>query len=43
MFPTWPAKSELGHRAARKHNASPKAPEGGGAASKVVLFCSFSP
>jgi len=36
MFPTWPAKSELGHRAVRKHNASPKAPEGGGAASKVA-------
>lgn len=28
MFPTWPAKSELGHRATKK-NASPKPPEGG--------------
>lgn len=28
MFPTWPAKSELGHKV--KRNASPKAPEGGG-------------
>eukprot|EP00794_Sanderia_malayensis_P020551 gene20551-22573_t len=35
MFPTWPAKSELGHKA-RKHMASPKAPEGGDAASKVA-------
>ncbi|XP_002159420.3 cyclin-dependent kinase 11B isoform X1 [Hydra vulgaris] len=28
MFPTWPAKSELGHKAMKK-NASPKPPEGG--------------
>lgn len=27
MFPTWPAKSELGHKV--KKNVSPKAPEGG--------------
>ncbi|XP_065061335.1 cyclin-dependent kinase 11A-like [Rhopilema esculentum] len=36
MFPTWPAKSELAHRAVRKHNASPKPPEGGAAASKLA-------
>lgn len=28
MFPTWPAKSELGHKQVKK-NASPKPPEGG--------------
>ena len=28
MFPTWPAKSELGHKDVKK-NASPKPPEGG--------------
>ena len=37
MFPTWPAKSELGHKA--KRNASPKAPEGGGGQSNALMVC----
>ena len=35
MFPTWPAKSELGHKAVKK-NASPKPPEGGQFNEKLV-------
>jgi len=34
MFPTWPAKSELKHRAVKK-NASPKPPEGGQFSSQM--------
>jgi len=34
MFPTWPAKSELGHKT--KRNASPKAPEGGGQSNALM-------
>jgi len=30
MFPTWPAKSELGSRKTVPKNKSPKPPEGGG-------------
>lgn len=35
MFPTWPAKSELGHKT--KKNASPKAPEGGGQSNALMV------
>lgn len=38
MFPTWPAKSELGHR--RALAASPKPPSGGGEYKQLV--CSFN-
>lgn len=34
MFPTWPAKSELGHK--RALAASPKPPSGGGEYKKLV-------
>lgn len=34
MFPTWPAKSELGHR--RALAASPKPPSGGGEYKQLV-------
>ena len=36
MFPTWPAKSELGHKGIKK-NASPKAPEGGGQSNALMV------
>lgn len=36
MFPTWPAKSELGHR--RALAASPKPPSGGGEYKQLVSF-----
>lgn len=36
MFPTWPAKSELGHK--RALAASPKPPSGGGEYKKLVCI-----
>ena len=40
MFPTWPAKSELGHKAVKK-NASPKPPEGGEFGKHAVSISLF--
>lgn len=41
MFPTWPAKSELGHK--RALAASPKPPSGGGEYKKLVcILCYYA-